>query len=74
MCLGSRRFDVALLLRGMLRVLLSTPSRLAFGGVPCSFSVLVVPIASASARLVARPFASSFCRFSGFTLLRALSA
>ena len=57
----------------MLRVLLSTPSRLAFGGVPCSFSVLVVPIASASARLVARPFASSFCRYSGFTLLRALS-
>ena len=34
---------------GMLRVLLSTPARLAFGGVPRSFAVLrIAPIASAA--------------------------
>jgi len=58
----------------MLRVLLTTPTRLAFWGVPRSFAVLrVVPTAADSARLVARPHASSFCRFSIFTSLRTLS-
>jgi hypothetical protein len=58
----------------MLRVLLSTPTRLAFGGVLRSSAVLrVAPTAAESARLVARPLASLFCRFSGSTLLRALS-
>ena len=58
----------------MLRVLLSSPTRLACGGVPRSFAVLRVgPIAAALARLVARPLASSFCRFSIFASLRALS-
>ena len=58
----------------MLRVLLSTPTRLAFGGVLRSSAVLrVAPTAADSARLVARPLASLFCRFSGFTSLRALS-
>jgi hypothetical protein len=58
----------------MLRVLLSTPTRLAFGGVLRSSAVLrVAPTAAESARLVARPLASLFCRFSGFTSLRALS-
>ena len=56
----------------MLRVLLTTPTRLAFWGVPRSFAVLV-PTAAESARLVARPLALSFGRISGFTSLRALS-
>ena len=58
----------------MLRALLTTPTRLAFWGGPrSSYSVLVVPIASASARLVARPPAASSRRFSVFASLRALS-
>ena len=57
----------------MLRVLLS-PTRLAFGGVLRSSEVFrVVPIAAASAWLVAQPLASSFYRFSGFASLRAHS-
>jgi hypothetical protein len=58
----------------MLRTRLYSPTRLAFGGVLRSSAVLrVAPTAADSARLVARPLASLFCRFSGFTSLRALS-
>ena len=58
----------------MLRVLLSAPSRIAFGGDPCSFAVLrAAQTAAATARLGARPLASSFCRLSDFASLRALS-
>ena len=53
---------------------LSTPTRLAFGGILRSSAVLrVVPSAAASARLIARPIASSFGRLVGFASLRALS-
>ena len=55
----------------MLRVLLSTPSRLAFGGV-LRASVLA-PTAAASARLGSRPLASSLCRLVDFASLRVLS-
>ncbi len=55
-------------------LLSSTPTRPAWRGVLRSSEVFrVVPIAAASAWLVVRPPASSFCRFSGFTSLRALS-
>ena len=58
----------------MLRVLLSAPTRLVFGGVLRSSEVFrVVPIAAASAWFVAQPLASSFYRFSGFASLRAHS-
>ena len=58
----------------MLRVLLSTPTRLVFVGVPRSLAVpRAVPIDAASARFVAQPFASSSRRFSIFASLRALS-
>ena len=58
----------------MLRVLLSTPTRLEFGGGPLSFAVLrVAPTAASTVRLVARPLASSFGRLVGCASLRALS-
>ena len=58
----------------MPRMPLSMPTRLAFGVILRSSAVLrVVPTAAESARLVARPLASFFCRFSGLTSVRALS-
>ena len=55
-------------------MLLSAPSRIAFGGDPCSFAVLrAAQTAAATARLGARPLASSFCRLSDLASLRALS-
>jgi hypothetical protein len=57
----------------MLRVLLSSPTRLAFRGDLRSFSVLRVAPTAPTARLGTRPLVSSFDRLVSFASLRTLS-